>query len=142
MKVVSPSPQVSPAVADHTVVEALCEAAQESGNRYHVGVLQCKDSFYGQHSPQTMPVAAELEAKWQAWIDCGAKASEMESAALFVVGSVRKVRTGSIMMVFANQTRRALGLDDPMCMDTEPAVRVAVDALRRLILKDRESGKA
>ena len=100
--------------------------------------LQCKDSFYGQHDPETMPVGYELKDKWDAWVKCGALASEMESAALFIVGSVRKVRTGSIMLVFANQTRRALGLDDPMSKDVEPAIQVTVEAMRILIEKDRE----
>ena len=129
-----------PAVADYRVVNALVEAAEAEGARYHVGVLQCKDSFYGQHDPSSMPVGYELEDKWDAWVRCGALASEMESAALFVVGSVRKVRTGSVMAVLANQTRRALGLDDPMCLDTEQAVRVGVAAMRILIARD-QAGK-
>ncbi len=128
-----------PAVADFEVTGALVEAAKASGRRYHVGVLQCKDSFYGQHDPSTMPVGYELSAKWDAWVKCGALTSEMESAALFIVSSVRHLRAGSIMAVFANQTRRALGLDDPMCLDTDYAVAIGVDALRRLILKDREA---
>ena len=126
-----------PAVADYRVVQALAEAAQAKKVRYHVGVLQCKDSFYGQHDPDSMPVGYELKQKWDAWVRCGALASEMESAALFVIGSVRKLRTGSIMTVFANQTRRELGLDDPMSMDTETAIQVAVDAVRILIRRDQ-----
>ena len=128
-----------PAVADHHVVNALEEAAKEAGVRYHVGVLQCKDSFYGQHSPDTMPVSYELKDKWNAWVRCGALASEMESAALFIVGSVRRVRVGSIMTVFANQTRREMGLDDPMSLDSQNAIRVCVDAMRRLIVWDKKS---
>ena len=84
-----------------------------------------------------MPVAYELKDKWDAWVKCGALASEMESAALFVIGSVRKVRTGSIMTVFANQTSRALGLEDPQSYDVKPAIRIAVEALRILIERDR-----
>ena len=128
-----------PAVADFQVTKALAEAAQASGHRYHIGVLQCKDSFYGQHDPESMPVSYELKNKWDAWVRCGAMASEMESAALFIVGQVRHVRVGSIMAVLANQTRRALGLDDPQCYDLMPAIGIAVDAMRRLI-KD-ECGK-
>ena len=84
-----------------------------------------------------MPVAYELKNKWDAWIRCGALASEMESAALFIVGGVRRVRVGSVMLVLANQTRREMGLDDPQVYDTEMAVTVAVEALRELILKDK-----
>ncbi len=131
------APLEYPAVADFQVVQALTEAAEQFPVRAHVGVLQCKDSFYGQHEPENMPVAEELKNKWEAWIRCGAKASEMESAALFIVGGIRRVRVGSIMAVLANQTRRQLGLEDPMCLDTEAAVRVAVKAMEILIEKDR-----
>ena len=128
-----------PAVPDFDVVAALKEASEELGYRHHLGVVQCKDNFYGQHSPDSMPVADELNSKWKAWIACGALASEMESAALFIVGSVRRVRTGSVMLVIANQTRRELGLEDPQVYDTEAAVVTAVEAMRKLIKKDRTS---
>ena len=62
----------------------------------------------------------------------------MESAALFIIGSVRRVRTGAVMMVLANQTRREMGLDDPQVYDTEMAVRTAVEAVREMILKERK----
>jgi uridine phosphorylase len=131
-----------PAVPDFQVVQALNTAADRFPVRKHVGVLQCKDSFYGQHEPDNMPVAAELNAKWDAWMQCGALASEMESAAIFIVGSVRRVRTGSIMLVLANQTRRAMGLDDPMDMDIDAAIRISVEAIRELIRQDGKQTEA
>ena len=63
----------------------------------------------------------------------------MESAALFIICAVRRARAGALVQVFANQTRRAMGLEDPMTLDTEAAVRVGVDGLRKLILRDREA---
>lgn len=131
------APEEYPAVADHEVVEALVQVARKEGHRFHTGVLQCKDSFYGQHDPDSMPVSYELNSKWDAFVKCGALASEMESAALFIVSSVRKARAGSVMAVFANQTRRALGLDDPQSYDVTPAIRTAVEAMRILIAQDR-----
>ena len=121
------------AVADGS---ALVEAAKGDGTPWHVGVLQCKDSFYGQLNPDSMPVGYELKEKWDAFIACGALASEMESAALFTVGSVRGVRVGSIVQVLANQTRRAKGLEDYVTLDTEAAVRIGVEAMRKLIEAD------
>ena len=56
-----------PAVADFEVLTALVDAAKASGRRWHAGVVQCKDSFYGQHSPDRMPVSYELQSKWEAW---------------------------------------------------------------------------
>ena len=105
---------------------------------YHTGVVQCKDSFYGQHEPEIKPVSYELLNKWEAWKRLGCLASEMESAAMFVVASCLKVRIGSCFLVLANQEREKLGLDNPVVHDTDMAVQVAVEAVRNLIHSDRE----
>lgn len=126
-----------PAAADFEVVGALRQAAVNNQFRVHVGVVHSKDNFYGQHDPDTMPAAYELKNKWDAFIQCGALCSEMETAALFIAGAVRRVRVGSVLLVFANQTRRAMGLDDPQCYDDGRPVKVAVDALRILIEADK-----
>ncbi len=97
-----------PAVADLSVVNALVEAAKELGQPFHTGVVQCKDAFYGQHSPERMPVSYELLNKWEAWKRLGCLASEMESAALFIVASALRVRVGSVFLVVANQERESL----------------------------------
>ena len=133
------APVEFPAVADFQCVNALAEAAKADGQRFHTGVVHCKDSFYGQLDPDSMPVRGELKSKWQAWLDCGALASEMESAALFVVAAAWRVRVGTVLLVLGNQTRRAKGLEDIQCHDTERAVRVAADAMRRLIKRDKTS---
>lgn len=122
-----------PAVADIEVVNALMKAADELNVDSHVGVVQCKDSFYGQHSPERMPVGYELLNKWEAWKRLGCLASEMESAALFVVGSALHVKVGSVFLVVANQEREKEGLSNPVVHDTDKVVRVAVEALRRII---------
>lgn len=130
-----------PAVADIHITNALMEAAEEMGAPYHVGVVQCKDSFYGQHSPERMPVSYELLNKWEAWKRLGCLASEMESAALFVVASHLRVRAGSCFLVVANQEREKEGLENPVVHDTDMAVRVAVGAIRKLIEADKKAGK-
>ena len=97
------APTEYPAVPDFQVLSALVKAAQSSRRQYHVGVVQCKDSFYGQHSPERMPVSDELESKWKAWKRLGVLASEMESAALFTVAACRRVRCGSAFCVIWNK---------------------------------------
>ena len=57
-----------PAVPDFGVTNALVNAAETLKKPYHVGVVQCKDSFFGQHSPETKPVGYELLNKWDAWL--------------------------------------------------------------------------
>ena len=102
-----------PAIADLDVVNALVTVAKDMNISVHTGVVQSKDSFYGQHSPLSMPVGYELENKWEAWKRMGCKASEMESAALFIVGSYLRVRVGACFLVVANQEREAQGLENP-----------------------------
>ena len=125
-----------PAVADYEVLTALVDAAKASGRRWYAGVVQCKDSFYGQHEPETKPVSYELMNKWEAWKRLGCLASEMESAALFVVASHLHVRTGSCFLVVANQEREKQGLENPVVHDTDMAIQVAVEAIRTLIKEE------
>ena len=127
-----------PAVPDLELTNCLVEASRALGYPTHAGVVQCKDSFYGQHSPELSPVSWELKQKWESWKRLGVKASEMESAALFVVAAALHVRCGSCFHVVWNQEREAAGLDQKMTEDTSASVKVAVEALKRVILRDRE----
>lgn len=127
-----------PAISDFGITNALAKAAEKLGYTYHVGVVQSKDSFYGEMAPEKMPVRHELQAKWQAWRELGCKASEMESAALFVVASYRKVKAGAIFLALDNQERAKLGLDNPVVHDTSIAIKTAVEAMRLLIARDKE----
>ena len=126
-----------PAVANFDVTCALVQAAKNLGKSLKTGVVQCKDAFYGQHSPAKMPVSYELLNKWEAWKRLHVKASEMESAALFVVADALGCRCGSCFHVIWNQEREAAGLDQDMSEDTTSAVEVGVEALRLLIRADR-----
>jgi uridine phosphorylase len=131
-----------PASANLDVTNALVSAAKklcddESGTSYHAGIVQCKDSFYGQHSPERMPAGAELLGKWDAWIRAGCLASEMESAALYIVAQILRARAGCVLSVVWNQERRKLGLPDEDCHDTSRAIDIAIQAVRELIRKDK-----
>ena len=126
-----------PAVADLDVTNALVAAAKEKGLSCHTGVVQCKDAFYGQHEPEAMPVGYELINKWEAWKRMGCLASEMESAALFIAAGKLRARAGSCFVVVANQEREKLGLENPVVHDTDAAIRVAVEAVRKLIKADQ-----
>ena len=126
-----------PAVSDFEIAMALKQAAQDLGYRVHTGVVQCKDSFYGQHAPEKSPVYYELEQKWESWKHLGVKASEMESAALFVVAAALGVRCGSCFHAVWNQEREKLGMTMPMTEDTSGAIRVGIEAMKRIISADR-----
>lgn len=122
-----------PAVADLDIVNSLVQSAKKLGFNYHTGIVECKDSFYGQHEADKMPVSYELTNKWRAWLRLGCKASEMESAALFIVGSYLRVQVGSVFLVVANQEREKQGLENPVVHDTESAIKVAVEAIKMML---------
>ena len=122
-----------PAVADYDIVTSLIQGAKKLNLPYHVGIVECKDAFYGQHSPDLMPVSYELNNKWNAWLKLGCLASEMESAALFTVGSYLRVKVGSIFLTVANQEREKQNLDNPVVHDTDSAIKTAVEAIKILI---------
>ena len=126
-----------PAVPDFDVTAALKAASVDLGYRTHVGVVQCKDSFYGQHSPEKSPVYYDLLQKWESWKRLGVKASEMESAALFVVASALGVRCGSCFHAVWNQEREKLGMEMPMTEDTSGAITVGIEAMKRIIAADK-----
>ena len=126
-----------PAVADTDVVLALRQAAKEMEKPYHLGIVQAKDSFYGQHSPSRMPAAAELLDKWDAWKKAGVLASEMESGALFVIASILGARAGAVFHTIWNQERAAAGIVEEQKHNTIDAITAAVNAIRILIANDK-----
>lgn len=125
-----------PAVADLDMVNALVEGAKRVNASYHTGVVECKDAFYGQHRPETLPNGQDLLRKWNAWLGMGCKASEMESAALFIVSGYLHVRCGTTLLVVANQEREKQGLPNPQVHDTDLAIRSAIEAVKYLIETD------
>ena len=132
------APVEFPAVPDFGVTAELKAAGEDLGYNTHVGVVQCKDSFYGQHAPEKSPVYYELMQKWESYKRLGVKASEMESAALFVVAAALGVRCGACFHVVWNQEREKAGLEMPMTEDTSGAIKVGIEAMKRLIAQDKK----
>ncbi len=126
-----------PAVADFDVTAALVESAKKHGFRYHVGVSQSKDAFYGQHRPETLPNGDELLRKWKAWLMLGTKCSEMESAALFVISSYHGCRAGACFLTVANQERALRNLPNKQVHEIGRTISVAVEAMRQIIESDK-----
>lgn len=122
-----------PAVADISLVNALIKSSENLGYKYHVGTVHCKDSFYGQHSPERMPVGSELKQKWDSYIKGGALCSEMETASLFTVAQVLKIKAAAVLLVIWNQERENAHLSQETNFDVEKEVKVAVDAIKNLI---------
>ena len=126
-----------PATADFDVICALRQAAGEAGKISHVGVVQSKDSFYGQHSPEHMPISEKLLTRWEELKRLNVLCSEMEAAALFVVAASYDVRCGAVFHVLWNQERKKAGYTEPDDLDTSGTVKIAVEAIKKLIIKDK-----
>lgn len=122
-----------PAAANYEIVRALADACTGLGYRTHVGVIQSKDSFYGEIHPQRMPIAAQLQEKWNAWTAAGVLASEMECAALFVASACLHVRCGAVLNVLWNDE------NEPPAIAQDAAQRgihAAIQAMHQLIQSD------
>ena len=126
-------PQGYPACADISVINALQRSAVASGLRYHTGVVHSKDSFYGQTEPDSMPMAEHLKERWSIYIRSGCLASEMETAALFSVGLVRRVRVGCVLTVLWNPELNKAGVSQTQYLDNERAITCALGAIETLI---------
>ncbi|MDE6149857.1 MAG: uridine phosphorylase, partial [Ruminococcus sp.] len=132
-----------PAVADFAVVDALKKAAEitstnDIGNRYHIGVVHSKDSFYGEVEPENSPVGDNILSRWDSYLKCGCLTSEMECAAVFSVGIARGARCGGVLTALWNVERSKAGLPDNITDDSSRAIRCAVDAIKVLIKEDRD----
>lgn len=124
-----------PAVADIEVTNALINSGRDLSCTVHAGVVQCKDSFYGQHDPDASPVSYQLNNQWQAWLKGGCLASEMESATLYIVAAALGIRAGCVLNVVWNQEREKAGLSNPRGENTENAAKTAVNAVKALLTK-------
>ena len=128
-----------PAVASIEVVNALVAAAKRVGVPHHVGVVQSKDSFYGQHEPERMPVAERLKYRWDAWIKGGALASEMECASVFIVSATLGARAGGACLVVGNQALPPLSEEDRVRITPDALIRVGIEAVKELAMRDGDA---
>ena len=136
-------PSGYPAAADFDVTYHLGLAARElsedkDGCRCHVGIVHSKDSFYGQVAPETSPVSYLLQNRWESYKRLGCLCSEMECASIYAVGLARRVRCGAVLLAIWNMERTYSGEDDTKNLDTDRAIRCAVEAVRKLIAADRK----
>jgi len=134
-------PMEFPSVADLDITLALREAAKESGFPWYVGIAQSKDSFYGQHNPERMPIAEDLQRRWKAWMAGGAICSEMEAATLFIVAATLRVRAGGAMLILGNPDQRPMTEAELADSSIDRVIDTSIAGLRKLIAADRAAGR-
>jgi uridine phosphorylase len=132
-------PREYPAIASHDVVGACVEAAEAAGAPYHLGVIRSVDALYADLLPERMPRPAELRAELEMWQRVGVVANDMESSTLLIVSALRGWRAGVILLCVDELGAGEIHHLEPSAMDR--LLRVAVDAVRRLIERDRAAAR-
>ncbi|MEN2998998.1 MAG: nucleoside phosphorylase [Acidilobaceae archaeon] len=110
-----------PAAPHFEVLKTLIEETSKSGARYHIAPVVSSDAFYSEG-----PDFAER------WSRRGAVAVEMECAALFLIGSMRSVKTGALLVTVDSPTHyRRLG-PEGITSSMKVAAKIVLEALRRI----------
>jgi uridine phosphorylase len=122
-----------PAVANLEVTNALVDAAKGLGICHHPGIVHCKDAFYTE-GVKDLPLAAHNDQMWQAWYRSNVLATSMETSALYVISSIKRVRAGEILAI--------IGLtyaDQPIAkkVGITEAIKTAIEAVKLL---DKKGG--
>lgn len=117
-----------PAVADLDVTLALREAAGKLGFTAHCGIGQCKDAFYTE-GDMGVPLEEYTRERWKIWERANVVSTSMESAALYVVSSVRRARAGEVLAIIGLTYEdvpiiKKVGVDD--------AILTAIEAVKIL----------
>jgi len=118
-----------PAVANPDVILALTKAAEKRGSRYHVGIGHSKDAFYSEH-PNYVADPESTRRKWAAMRNANVLATEMEAAALFVIGHLRGVKVGAVCVVIGENVDKEAKIEGKPPLDN--LVTIALDAITSL----------
>ncbi len=113
-----------PAVSDPDVLFALRQAAEELGYPWHLGITHCKDAFYSEEKGYAAQQEVNEEL-WKTWLRANVISTSMEEAALFVIGSLRKVRVGALATIIGQTWA---GKPIVKSVDPENAIRTALKA--------------
>lgn len=115
-------PPEFPAVADLDVTNALVSALHDQGVDYQVGIGYSRDAYYVQD-----------QALNRLLTESGVKAAEQEAAMLFIIGSVRGVKTGAVVSTDSNiwlEAQPSLAEKERLFMRGEKlAIQAALDAV-------------
>ena len=122
-------PKEYPAIANRFIVEALSQVAKKKNLHYIEGIAHCKDSYFGATDPDSLPYGQILKTRVQMWKDANVIATEMETAALFIISQIRDCRAGAVV-AFS---------DEQKVYHVTEAIEVAIDALRTIIKQDKET---
>jgi len=119
-------PLEMPAVADPDVSAALWSVALAHEGRTHRGIGLSVDAYY----------RGVLDLGFDTYAAAGAICVEMECSALFIVGTLRRVRTGAIVAIDGDARAAATGKHQPrgdlVSQAVDREIQIALDAVVQL----------
>jgi len=120
-----------PAVASIDVTNALISAAKKLKFRWHAGIVHCKDAFYIESEKGALPLPLQEynDLLWKAWERGNALATSMESAALFVISSIKKLNAGEVLAIIGATWSKAPIVKK---VGIEEAIKIAIEAVKIL----------
>ncbi|TFG09359.1 nucleoside phosphorylase [Candidatus Thorarchaeota archaeon] len=118
-----------PALADFGMVQALIAAAESRGVSYRVGIGHSKDAFYSEY-PNHVAHSEKTRRRWETLRKAKVLATEMEAAALFVIGYLRGVRVGTVCVVIGEPVGEEVTISGKP--PVEKLTQIALDALTTL----------
>lgn len=113
-----------PAIANRHIIEALTYASNKLDYKYMEGIIQSKDSYFGQVEPYHMPNEDNLDYRMKCWQRGNVAVTDMETAILFIISQIRKVKAGSIMSF----------------KETEKSINIIMEAIKILERKGENNG--
>ena len=119
-----------PAIPDQLVLNELIVGASRQHTRYHVGITHCKDAYYSERPGKQLD-PEKTGQQWELWRKAGVLATEMETSTLFILGSLRGIRTGALFINVGKIT-------DPTLFNRSlaNAVRITQEVVTTLVEKN------
>ena len=114
-----------PAVADYRTVNALRTRAKKQDTDYKLGIIRTHDAFY-MESPFAF---GDYKKRITIWAEAGTLAIENESSTLFVIGSLRKVQVGTILVAAGNLITDKESTKHGLQKSIDKAIIIATGAL-------------
>jgi len=122
------APVEFPAAASPEIYQSLCESANKMIIEYHSGIVWTTDVYYSSN-----------QEEYKKWARCGANSVEMESALIFTFGTVKRAKTGSILVIDGNlaegtqKSDQSLGESENKFKDgVQKAILIAIDAIESI----------
>jgi uridine phosphorylase len=122
------------------LLDQLEKAAQRFGYTYNIGVSITKASFYTQLAAESKPVGYDLVNRWNAYEKGGATSTEMESAALFIIGACLGIRVATVLVSATNYKNYSNDSKKNGPGEWEHrAIEVGIEAMRSIISDDQKT---